>query len=70
MAEIVVSLKDMEEIVRSARELIENNPETYTESVEVSLKGRGKKFGDSDFISVVVIPSKPAYLPENVYKNF
>jgi len=70
MAEIVLNLRDMEEIVRSAKELIDKNPETFTDSVEISLKRRSGKFGESDSVSVVVIPSKAAYLPENVYKNF
>ena len=65
-----MNLRDMEEIVRSAKELIDKNPETFTDSVEISLKRRSGKFGESDSVSVVVIPSKAAYLPENVYKNF
>lgn len=70
MAEIVLRIQDLEEIAKSAKELIENNPGIYTDTVEISLKRRNRAFGKADSVSVVVLPEKAAYLPENVYKNF
>ena len=70
MAEIVIGIQALEEIAKAAKELVDNNPGVYTETVEIILKKRNNTFGGADAVSVVVLPAKTAYLPENVYKNF
>ena len=68
--EIVLTIQELEQIVKEAKELQGMNPGMFTDAVAIERKGVSKKYGEADFARASLLPKTERRPAERVFKNY
>jgi hypothetical protein len=70
MNEVVLTIADLEVVLREAKKLQDANPDMFTDAIAFTRKRVSTKYGEADMAGASLMPKQAARLPESVFKNY